>query len=100
MKHIATAKVPGEIWQIGEHRIGGVHLREDCRTTPCVLHSPTSHKMSKWPIIWRTDRHLFERICKHGIGHPDPDQFAFFVEVLGQAKADAEMVHGCDLCCH
>jgi hypothetical protein len=32
-----------------------------------------------------------ERICPHGIGHPDPDDPAF--------KNPIEGVHGCDGCC-
>lgn len=33
-----------------------------------------------------------ERICKHGIGHPDPDD-------LKVQSSWAEGVHGCDGCC-
>jgi hypothetical protein len=31
-----------------------------------------------------------ERICEHGIGHPDPDQIM---------RDEAGWVHGCDGCC-
>jgi len=50
--------------------------------------------MSEWPIIWRDDRATFERICEHGVGHPDPDQFPFWEETNQMYQA----VHGCDGC--
>ena len=36
-----------------------------------------------------------ERVCTHGIGHPDPDHIAF----LPKDKCRWESVHGCDGCC-
>lgn len=95
LKRIATAKRPGEIWDIGGGRkLGGVHFKKDCEG-PCVLHNPSGHHMSEWPLLWRYDRHIFERLCAHGIGHPDPDQYAYW------ARTDQEHqgVHGCDGCC-
>jgi len=47
--------------------------------------------MRDWPVYWRDDRKIVERICVHGIGHPDPDQADFLI--------DAGMTHGCDGCC-
>lgn len=43
--------------------------------------------MVLWPQHWRGDRHLMERICPHGVGHPDPDDI------------NPDGVHGCDGCC-
>lgn len=40
-----------------------------------------------------------ERICKCGIGHPDPDHMAWLEEAHGKAVADVEAVHGCCGCC-
>jgi hypothetical protein len=37
-----------------------------------------------------------ERICSHGVGHPDPDDIAFKFE---NGLDDAMGVHGCDGCC-
>jgi hypothetical protein len=48
------------------------------------------------PLTWRSDRGIFERICNHGIGHPDPDQFPYWKE---QGIFDTEASHGCDGCC-
>lgn len=52
--------------------------------------------MKGWALHWRADRGLFERMCSHGIGHPDPDQKDYW-RVLG---LEHEGVHGCDGCCH
>ena len=38
---------------------------------------------------------MFERICEHGIGHPDPDQVSYWQRWGKEALA----IHGCDGCC-
>lgn len=56
-----------------------VHSKTGCEG-PCIIHSPTDHKMRKWPV-----KHLpahkgefhFARICGHGNLHPDPDEAAY-----------------------
>lgn len=52
------------------------------------------HHMVKWPKVIRENT-LVERICPHGIGHPDPDSLIYF-ERKGVEMMD---VHGCDGCC-
>jgi hypothetical protein len=47
--------------------------------------------MRAFPQHWRTDRKIIERICPHGVGHPDPDD-PKMMEVY-------EAIHGCDGCC-
>jgi hypothetical protein len=37
----------------------------------------------------------FERICPHGIGHPDPDDMAYWKSIGEESMG----VHGCDGCC-
>ena len=64
-------------------------------TLPCVIHRPSDHDMSDWYLHWRSDRGIFERICSHGVGHPDPDQFDYWRATNQQHQA----VHGCDGCC-
>lgn len=66
------------------------HHSEDVCRPPCQIHRPGEHHMVTWPLHWRDDRRIFERICGHDVGHPDPD--STFREVDG--------VHGCDGCCH
>ena len=64
-----------------------VHTREDCRNEFCVIHNPSDHNMRDLPTLWREDRGFMERVCSHGVGHPDPDD------------AKAPPIHGCDGCC-
>lgn len=62
---------------------------------PCVVHRPSDHHMRDWPLNWRSDRKLMERICPHDIGHPDPDDLLFHIK---QGRA-WQAQHGCDGCC-
>lgn len=71
----------------------------DCRSG-CVIHNPSESHMQDWPLNWRDDRGMMERICQHGVGHPDIDQVKFWIRALGWKDAWAQMVHGCDGCCH
>lgn len=52
--------------------------------------------MITWKLYWRSDLGIFERICEHGIGHPDPDSLSFL-----RKKTDdtALSIHECDGCC-
>lgn len=76
-----------------------VHAKSACATQDyCSIHKPTDHLMTTWPRYYRTDRALMERICEHGVGHPDPDHMRFLREEVGVASM-LELVHGCDGCC-
>ena len=78
------------------HEIVNVHDESDCADQPaCIIHRPTEHEMSDWPLHWRGDRGIFERICAHGVGHPDPDQFYYWAK-RGELWQE---VHGCCGCC-
>jgi len=72
-----------------------VHKEEDCKGTYCCIHNPSPHHMREWPTLWRWDRNLMERVCKHGVGHPDPDH----IDRLPKGKRHIESIHGCDGCC-
>jgi len=74
-----------------------VHPRSACkgRSVPCCVHSPSNHKMSKFPQHWRDDTKAMERICPHGLCHPDPDHIAFVKYMKGRVK----VTHTCDGCC-
>lgn len=72
-----------------------VHEKKDCKGEHCVIHNPSDHPMRSFRTHWRDDRKLMERICPHGIGHPDPDDIAFKRRVRGDKFADLEMIHGC-----
>jgi hypothetical protein len=69
-----------------------VHDPSDCAGRPCTIHNRTDHHMRSWPQHWRHDRGIMERICEHGVGHPDPDDYAI---LNGLDKG----IHGCDGCC-
>jgi hypothetical protein len=83
----------------GTGQLVHVHEKEDCEGN-CSIHNPSDHHMVNWPTHWRDDRGLMERICPHGIGHPDPDDIEFKRQKFGDKFADTESVHGCDGCCN
>lgn len=72
----------------------GVHPSSACKGQNCTLHNLSDHHMRSWPQHWRSDRAVMERICEHGVGHPDPDDYHF-----QGPKGVYEAVHGCDGCC-
>lgn len=74
-------------------RLINVHRPTACAGRACVIHNPSRHHMSSWPMLWRNDRQIFERICPCGVGHPDPDQHDYL-----QQTGDGG-VHGCCGCC-
>ena len=73
-----------------------VHAESACEG-PCPIHLPSNHHMVNWPMKIRLDRvdKLTERVCFHGVGHPDPDSLSFLEKKLG----DHVGVHGCCGCC-
>jgi hypothetical protein len=77
-----------------EH-LTNVHDPSRCEGRGCVIHHPSDHHMNDWPTLWRHDRGIVERICPHGIGHPDPDDVAFQRSIRMFSGA-----HGCDGCCY
>lgn len=88
-----------EIYVTGTGQRIRVHNRDRCEGEHCVIHNPSDHSMRDFPTHWRADRQLMERICPHGIGHPDPDSIAFIRRMDGEKRAGIESVHGCDGCC-
>ena len=78
---------------LDEHGLVAKHVHDAarCAGRPCVMHNPSDHHMRSWPLHWRDDRVFFERICPHGVGHPDPDCVSYDPNVS---------LHGCDGCCY
>lgn len=73
-----------------------VHPETDCEGRGCAIHNhPSDHPLNSAELNWRQDRGILERICTHGIGHPDRDA-ANYLESIGQGFQN---VHGCDGCC-
>ena len=83
-----------EIWFDDTGQRIMVHDAAKCAGQACAVHNPSNHRMSGFKRHWRSDRKIIERICPHGIGHPDPDDAAFECK-----QAGADTVHGCDGCC-
>lgn len=74
------------------------HSIEQCqdRDYGCAIHNnPSDHPLADAPMIWRDDTNILERVCEHGIGHPDYDS-ALYNEEQGKAHLN---IHGCDGCC-
>jgi len=63
------------------------HSRDACLGEFCTIHNRSDHSMREFPQHWRGDRGIMERICTHGVGHPDPDS--------PWDKDSAEWIHGC-----
>lgn len=89
-----------EPWFDSLGNVWAVHATNMC-FSPCPIHSPTDHVMKNFPLIMRMrgSSPLMERICHHGIGHPDPDHLSFYKEKYGEESAYYESIHGCDGCC-
>jgi len=76
------------------------HPKAVCAGDFCPFHNPSAHLMTDWPMNLRLDRSpLIERMCPHGIGHPDPDSLAFIERADPQRERAYEGIHGCDGCC-
>lgn len=76
------------------------HSRLLCIGEWCCIHNPSYHHMRNWRQNWRADRQFMERLCPHGIGHPDPDQMSYLRRIHGDTEDVAALsVHGCDGCC-
>ena len=69
------------------------HEPEECNNPQvCTIHNRTDNHMRSFKQFYRFDRGIMERICSHGIGHPDPDD----INIIN-GKDDG--AHGCDGCC-
>lgn len=78
-------------------KLVNTHPREPRCDEGCVIHNPTDRTGFK--THWRMDRRLMERVCSHGVGHPDPDHIRYVISTRGFEEAEADAVHGCDGCC-
>jgi len=65
----------------------------------CCIHKPSDHHMRDWQMNWRDDTRVMERICEHGVGHPDPDHLAHQRKFLRLDEIEWDSIHGCDSCC-
>lgn len=77
----------GTVVLTGGQKLRNVHRPYQCKGEKCCIHEPSNHHMVGWAMNFRPDRGIMERICQHGVGHPDPDD------------PTDDTVHGCDGCC-
>ncbi len=106
----------GRLWKDGSRpHHGRQHCQGDAKLTntvnssdssgqtiahPCPWHKPSRHHMRSWPRVIRFEKYgLVERICSHGVGHPDPDSLAFIGEYIAAGPHESLAIHGCDGCC-
>lgn len=81
-----------ELYETGTGQFLKVHDKGKCGGEHCPIHNPSDHVLKDRPTHWRDDRGIMERICEHGVGHPDPDD--------NRVRSDPyESIHGCDGCC-
>jgi hypothetical protein len=64
------------------------HAAHVCSGRPCPIHNPSDHHMRDWPLEHIGKRLgqqgsrtllLSERLCGHGVGHPDPDSLTYVI---------------------
>lgn len=81
------------------------HRKDACTGPPCVIHSPSDHPLKGAPLFWRPERMLMERVCEHGVHHPDPDDRSHWERRIGddpisRGFLDLRIEHeDCDGCC-
>jgi hypothetical protein len=90
---VAIDPVTGE--KYGE--LTNVHSPQACsEALGCGIHNhPSNHALKDAKMLWRDDRGILERLCKHGVGHPDADSAAYLASI-GRSN---DNIHGCDGCC-
>lgn len=86
----------GMLWTNTGQIAWNVHPPRLCEGRGCWVHHPSDHHMRQWPVHLRDDYGFVtaERICPHGVGHPDPDDLAYQKSVGRDVS-----IHGCDDCC-
>lgn len=80
----------------GVEDLVNVHSPIDCAGRHCCIHNPSDHPLKDAPMNWRSDKGIMERVCKHGVGHDDPDDLAYR-RMYG--LGDVSGTHGCCGCC-
>lgn len=77
------------------------HPKWMCGTGFCCIHNPSDHPLRDAPMFWIDQFKSMDRLCSHGVRHPDPDDFAFKVRVgVPHLLLSVIGAHECDHCCH
>lgn len=75
------------------------HPADRCEGRNCVIHNPSDHALKDAPIDWDPGTRRTNRICTHGVHHPDPDHLSFVYETYGMFEWMQHKHHRCDGCC-
>lgn len=76
------------------------HPEHACRGTHCCVHNPSDHPLRDAPLVWLPRLRSLDRICTHGIRHPDRDDFAYKAsQRLSPLLLALLSAHDCDDCC-
>lgn len=74
-----------------------VHSSKQCEGRNCVIHNnPSLHPLTMEPAVWNDEETAVERVCVHGVVHPDVDDLDYR-KTVGQYYVYLE--HECDGCC-
>lgn len=92
--HSETDPPTGDVTAVVNGILTNVHRPSVCAGQHCWVHNPSQHHMVAWPVLWREDKTTAERVCEHGLGHPDPDDADY-----NRRQGRDVTVHGCDGCC-
>ena len=74
------------------HQSMHMHRKDTCATPVCAVHARSNHVLRYGPQCWNAQRYIMERVCGHGVRHPDPDDVRIWT------GADNGF-HTCDGCC-
>lgn len=105
----------GNVYTTGTRQVlTNVHPREMCEGHPCCIHAPSAHPLVNAPTHWSMGHgwiddddgvdfwqrgEIMQRICPHGVFHPDPDDLTFIRETKGEEAAERLAEHECCGCC-
>lgn len=67
----------------------------ECAQYGCVIHFPSAEGMALGKTHYNTVRQQMQRVCEHGVAHPDPDSQNWRERTLGSR----DDIHICDGCC-
>lgn len=67
----------------------------ECQEHGCPIHNPSDRAVAIGTTHYNTERQRMDRVCEHGLAHPDPDSQDWRERHFG----DRDDEHDCDGCC-
>lgn len=68
-----------------------IHSINLCASYACSIHHPSQHLMVGMLQVYDFDKKLMQRVCNHGVKHPDPDDRALHL----RSKDGFDLSHTC-----